>query len=117
GTQDLYPTFLKSDHKLEEHPKTVGNITAITQVGSIIGGLAFGFLSDRIGRRRAIISAFLGAVLCVPLWAFAPTGNLVLLAVGGFMIQFMVQGAWGVVPAHLMELSPDSVRGFLPGFG
>ncbi len=117
GTQDLYPTFLKSDHGLEEYPKTVGNLTAFTQVGSIIGGLVFGFLSDHIGRRRAIISAFLGAVLCVPLWAFAPTGNLVLLAVGGFMIQFMVQGAWGVVPAHLTELAPDSVRGFLPGFG
>ncbi len=116
GTQDLYPTFLKKDHGLGESPM-VGVLTAISQVGAIIGGLTFGFISDRKGRRRSIVWAFCGAVLCVPLWAFAPHGNLYLLALGGFLIQFMVQGAWGIVPAHLMELSPDNVRGFLPGFG
>jgi SHS family lactate transporter-like MFS transporter len=117
GTQDLYPTFLKADHGLEKSPTKVGIITAITQIGSIIGGLTVGFLSDKIGRRRAINLAFAGAVVCVPLWTFSPVGNLALLALGGFLIQFMVQGAWGVVPAHLAELAPDSVRGFLPGFG
>src|SRR5947208_7884757 len=64
-----------------------------------------------------MVVAFCGAIFCVPLWAFSPVGNVGLLMVGGFLIQFMVQGAWGIVPAHLMELSPDNVRGFLPGFG
>jgi len=117
GTQDLYPTFLKKDHGLEGRPGLVGMITAITQVGAIVGGLAFGLWSDKVGRRKAIVWAFCGAILCVPLWAFVPVGNLWLLAVGGFLMQFMVQGAWGVVPAHLTELAPDAVRGFLPGFG
>jgi len=116
GTQDLYPTFLKEDHHLHD-PRTVGMLNGISNVGAILGGLAFGALSDRLGRRRSIRMAFLAAILCVPLWAFSPVGNLVLLAFGGFLIQFMVQGAWGVVPAHLTELSPDNVRGFLPGFG
>src|SRR5947208_8289018 len=64
-----------------------------------------------------MVVAFCGAIFCVPLWAFSPVGNVGLLMVGGFLIQFMVQGAWGVVPAHLTELTPDNVRGFLPGFG
>jgi MFS transporter, SHS family, lactate transporter len=72
-------------------------------------------MSDTIGRRRAMILALLGAVMVIPLWAFAPSMGL--LVVGAFLMQFMVQGAWGVIPAHLSELSPDSVRGFLPGFG
>jgi SHS family lactate transporter-like MFS transporter len=72
-------------------------------------------LSDRFGRRRSMIVALLLAMLVVPLWAYAP--SLSLLVVGAFLMQFMVQGAWGVIPAHLSELSPDSVRGFLPGFG
>ncbi len=118
GTQDLYPTFLKQDHGLDRSPNAVGWITAISQVGAIIRGLTFGFLSDRRGRRRFDpVGVLPGAVFCLPLWAFAPHGNLPLLALGGFMIQFMVQGAWGVVPAHLTELAPDNVRGFLPGFG
>jgi SHS family lactate transporter-like MFS transporter len=83
-------------------------------VGAILGGLLIGLLSDRFGRRRAMIAALVSAVALVPLWAYAP--SLALLIVGAFMIQFMVQGAWGVIPAHLSELSPDSVRGFLPGF-
>jgi SHS family lactate transporter-like MFS transporter len=115
GTQDLYPTFLEKDRNLSEF--TRGAVTAISQVGAIIGGILFGAWSDKIGRRRAIIIAFIGALACVPLWAFAPFGNLPLLALGGFLMQFMVQGAWGIVPAHLAELAPDAVRGFLPGFG
>ena len=71
-------------------------------------------LSDRFGRRRAMISALLAGLLVIPIWAFAP--SIGLLVAGAFLMQFMVQGAWGVIPAHLSELSPDSVRGFLPGF-
>jgi len=83
-------------------------------IGAIIGGVLVGLLSDRFGRRRAMIVALMCAILLIPLWAFSPT--LVLLFAGAFLMQFMVQGAWGVIPAHLSELSPDSVRGFLPGF-
>src|SRR5262249_16877294 len=78
------------------------------------GGTLFGLFSDHAGRRRAMITALLAAVLVIPIWAFAPSMGL--LIVGAFLMQFMVQGAWGVIPAHLSELSPDSVRGFLPGF-
>ena len=90
-------------------------LTAFSMVGAICGGTLFGLFSDRWGRRRAMVVALLAAVLVVPLWAFAP--SLALLWAGAFLMQFLVQGAWGVVPAHLSELSPDSVRGFLPGFG
>jgi MFS transporter, SHS family, lactate transporter len=89
-------------------------ITAISMVGAILGGVLFGLFSDRFGRRKSMIIAFILAIACVPLWAYAPT--VTLLVVGAFLIQFMVQGAWGIIPAHLSELSPDSVRGFLPGF-
>jgi SHS family lactate transporter-like MFS transporter len=81
----------------------------------IIGGTLFGLLSDYSGRRRSMITALLAAVIIIPLWAFAP--SIGLLVAGAFLMQFMVQGAWGVIPAHLSELSPDGVRGFLPGFG
>jgi SHS family lactate transporter-like MFS transporter len=83
-------------------------------VGAILGGLSFGYLSDRIGRRRAIVLALVLAILLIPVWAFSP--SLAGLVLGAFAMQFMVQGAWGVIPAHITELSPDSVRGFLPGF-
>src|SRR4051795_13656868 len=83
-------------------------------VGAIIGGVTFGLWSDRIGRRRAMVCAFGLAILTIPLWAFSR--HVALLVAGAFALQFMVQGAWGVVPAHINELSPDSVRGFLPGF-
>jgi SHS family lactate transporter-like MFS transporter len=89
-------------------------ITAISMLGAIPGGLLIGLLSDRFGRRRTMVAAFVCAVVLVPLWAYAP--SLTLLVAGAFLIQFMVQGAWGIIPAHLSELSPDSVRGFLPGF-
>src|SRR4051795_2034961 len=83
-------------------------------VGAIIGGVTFGLWSDRIGRRRAMVCAFGLAILTIPLWAFSR--HVALLVAGAFLMQFMVQGAWGVVPAHINELAPDSVRGFLPGF-
>jgi SHS family lactate transporter-like MFS transporter len=83
-------------------------------VGALIGGVMCGLASDRIGRRRSIIAALMGGLVLIPLWAFAP--SIPLLVVGAFAMQFMVQGAWGVIPAHITELSPDGVRGFLPGF-
>jgi SHS family lactate transporter-like MFS transporter len=112
GTQDMYPTFLQRDWGFT--PQKRAALTAFSMVGAILGGLVVGRFSDRIGRRRAIVMALVGALCVVPLWAFAP--SLGLLVAGAFLLQFMVQGAWGVIPAHLTELSPDSVRGFLPGF-
>ncbi len=112
GTQDLYPTFLQRDWGFT--PEGRAALTAFTMVGAIAGGVLTGYVSDRIGRRRAIVGALLLAVVAIPLWAFAP--SLVPLWIGGFVMQFMVQGAWGVIPAHITELSPDGVRGFLPGF-
>jgi SHS family lactate transporter-like MFS transporter len=112
GTQDMFPTFLQNEWHMGPHAKAI--INAISMVGAIIGGIVVGLLSDRIGRRRAMILSFILAILLIPLWAYAP--NVGLLALGAFLIQFMVQGAWGVIPAHITELSPDSVRGFLPGF-
>src|SRR5439155_20784695 len=90
-------------------------LTAFSMLGAILGGTLCGLASDRIGRRRTMILALFVAILLIRLWAFAPTTAL--LYAGGFLMQSMVQGAWGVIPAHLSELSPDSVRGFLPGFG
>ena len=112
GTQDMYPTFLQRQWHFT--PARRSAITAFSAVGAIIGGIAFGHLSDRRGRKRAIILAFALAILAIPVWAYAP--NQVLLVAGAFLMQFMVQGAWGVIPAHLAELSPDSVRALLPGF-
>ncbi|MDP9054287.1 MAG: MFS transporter, partial [Acidobacteriota bacterium] len=89
-------------------------LSVIAGTGALCGGPAFGYCSDLIGRRRAIVTGLLLAVVMVPLWALAPT--MALLCAGAFLMQFMVQGAWGVIPAHLSELSPDAVRGFLPGF-
>jgi SHS family lactate transporter-like MFS transporter len=112
GSQDLYPTFLQSQHRLSA--KTAGNIAIVMNLGALAGGIFFGTLSERLGRRRTIVLAALLALPMIPLWAYAQT--VVLLALGGFLMQFMVQGAWGIVPAHLNELSPPSVRAILPGF-
>jgi len=112
GTQDLYPTFLQRDWTLG--PGARAGITALSMLGALTGGILCGLYSDRLGRRRTIVLALIGAVLLIPLWVFAP--SLPLLIGGAILMQFMVQGAWGVIPAHITELSPDSVRGSLPGF-
>jgi MFS transporter, SHS family, lactate transporter len=112
GSQDLYPTFLQKDHHFT--PQTVGLIAVVANIGALVGGIVFGTWSEAIGRRRAIVIAALLTIPVIPLWAYSHT--VPLLALGGFLMQFMVQGAWGVVPAHLNELSPPPVRGTFPGF-
>jgi SHS family lactate transporter-like MFS transporter len=112
GTQDLYPTFLTKDHQFAPH--TVGLIAIVANIGALLGGILFGTWSEKIGRRRAIVIAALLAIPIIPLWAYSHT--VPMLALGGFLMQFMVQGAWGVIPAHLNELSPPAVRGTFPGF-
>ena len=112
GTQDLYPTFLTRG--LQFSPPTVMLITIVGNIGALMGGILFGTWSEHIGRRRAIVIAALLAIPAIPLWAYSHT--VVMLAAGGFLMQFMVQGAWGVIPAHLNELSPPAVRGTFPGF-
>ncbi len=111
GTQDLYPTYLQGQRGLSTH--AVSLILILANVGAIIGGIAVGTLSQKIGRRRAMIGAALLSVLMVPLWVFS--SSVPLIAVGAFLMQLCVQGAWGVVPVHLNELSPDSIRGTFPG--
>ena len=112
GTQDLYATFLQKQHGFD--PPTVSLLAIVANVGAIVGGLSFGALSERIGRVNAITIAALIALPAIPLWAFSQTP--VLLGLGAFVMQISVQGAWGVIPAHLNELSPGPVRATLPGF-
>src|ERR1700722_509975 len=112
GTQDLYPTFLQVQHGIS--PRLVGTIAVVYNIGAIIGGILFGSLSEWVGRRRAIVIATLLSLPLVPLWSMASSPAL--LALGAFLMQFMVQGAWGVIPAHLNELSPDEARATFPGF-
>jgi MFS transporter, SHS family, lactate transporter len=112
GTQDLYPTFLQVQQKFSPH--TVGLIAIIYNIGAIIGGLFFGALSQHSGRRRVIVITSLLVLPVIPLWAYGP--GPAVLAAGAFIMQFAVQGAWGVVPVHLNELSPAGVRGAFPGF-
>jgi SHS family lactate transporter-like MFS transporter len=112
GTQDMYPTFLQRFWKLG--PTVRANISAVSMIGAITGGVIIGLMSDKIGRRRAIVISLLAAIGTIPLWAYAP--HIGPLVTGAFLMQFFVQGAWGVIPAHLSELSPNEIRGFLPGF-
>ena len=112
GTQDLYPTFLTKQHGFS--PALVGQLGAITSIGAILGGIVFGALSQRLGRRFCIVVAAVLGILCIPLWAFSST--IAMLALGGFLMQFMVQGAWGIIPAHLNEIAPPLARGTFPGF-
>lgn len=112
GTQDLYPTFLQQQMHFSPHKTAV--ITMISMVGAILGGLLFGHISDLWGRRRMMVLAILLAICLIPLWLHA--GGLTIIALGAFGMQFMVQGAWGIIPAHINELSPGMLRGFFPGF-
>lgn len=111
GTQDAYPTFLQVQHGFDVH--TTGDIAIVYNIGAILGGWVFGFYSQSIGRRRAIVLAVLLSIPVTYLWAFSQTAAT--LAVGAFLMQFFVQGAWGVIPAHLNELSPPEARGTFPG--
>lgn len=112
GTQDLYPTFLQKQKNFDPHQTAV--ITMISMVGAILGGLFFGYLSDFYGRKKMMAVAVVLALLLIPLWLHA--GGSFFVALGAFGMQFMVQGAWGIIPAHINELSPGPVRGFFPGF-
>jgi MFS transporter, SHS family, lactate transporter len=112
GTQDMYPTYLQ--RQLHYNVSSTALVSAISMVGAIVGGLIIGNFSDRFGRRRSMVTAALLAVCVIPIWVFAP--NMPTVMVGAFLMQFMVQGAWGVIPAHINELSPPLVRGFFPGF-
>jgi len=112
GTQDMYPAFLKIQHGFD--PKTVSIIAISYNIASIIGGVFFGVLSEKIGRKKAIIIAATLALPVIPLWAFS--GGSLMLGIGAFLMQFMVQGAWGVIPTYLNELVPANTRAVLPGF-
>ncbi|MGF6697798.1 SHS family lactate transporter-like MFS transporter [Paraburkholderia sp. MM5496-R1] len=111
GSQDLYPTFLRVQRQFDAH--TVSWITITLNIGAICGGLFFGWASEKIGRKRAIFIAALIALPVLPLWAFSTTP--ILLALGAFLMQISVQGAWGVIPVHLNEISPDEIRATFPG--
>lgn len=112
GTQDQYPTFLQKQHGFGT--QLTGKIAIVMNVGAIIGAFIVGSLSERIGRRRAMVLACLCALPVIPLWAYASTP--LLLALGAFLMQAAVQGAWAVVPAYLSELSPANLRAMFPGF-
>jgi SHS family lactate transporter-like MFS transporter len=111
GTQDMYPTLLGT---VGYSKAGIADVTMLSMIGAVLGGLAFGYYSDVKGRRRAIITASTFGLIVVPFWiaGFSP----LLTIAGVFLMQFFVQGAWGVIPAHINELSPGHLRGFFPGF-
>ena len=112
GSQDLYKPFLLTQRGFS--PTRADDMLMLMNVGALFGGLVFGALSERLGRRKAIACAALLCLPVIPLWTYAP--SVPLLALGAFLMQFMVQGAWGIVPVHLNELSPSGVRAVLPAF-
>ena len=111
GTQDLYPDFLQEVHRASAAVRA--NIAVIYNVGAIIGAIIFGHFSQTLGRRKSMIAALGLSLAVIPLWAFG--GSLTVLAVGAFLMQAGVQGAWGVIPVHLNELAADAARGLMPG--
>ncbi len=111
GTQDLYPDFLKEVHRLSA--RVVANIAIVYNVGAVIGAIIFGHLSQVAGRRKSMIAALGLCLLIIPLWAFG--GGLAVLVIAPFLMQMGVQGAWGVIPVHLNEMSADATRGLMPG--
>jgi MFS transporter, SHS family, lactate transporter len=115
GTQDVYPTFLSSSHESGAglSTETARWIAVIYNIGAIVGGLVFGTLSQRFSRRYTIAFCAVLGLPIVPLFAYSQSAAM--LCLGAFLMQLVVQGAWGVIPAHLSELSPDAIRGFYPG--
>jgi SHS family lactate transporter-like MFS transporter len=111
GTQDLYPDFLHEVHKISGAARA--NIAITYNIGAVVGAILFGFVSQSAGRRKGMIAALALSLLMVPVWAFSH--SLALLVAGAFLMQMGVQGAWGVVPVHLNELSADAARGLMPG--
>jgi SHS family lactate transporter-like MFS transporter len=111
GTQDIYPTFVKKGLGLS--PDTAIAIAVVYNIGAIIGGLFFGTLSQRFSRRYTVVFCAVLGLPIVPLFAFSRTAAM--LCLGSFLMQICVQGAWGVIPAHLTEMSPDAIRGLYPG--
>src|SRR3989454_2471810 len=111
GTQDLYPDFLKEVHKISA--AMVANIAMIYNVGAVVGAIIFGHISQVAGRRRGMLAALGLSLLMIPVWAFG--GGLVVIIAASFLMQAGVQGAWGVIPVHLSELSADAARGLMPG--
>ena len=111
GTQDMYPTLLG---RLGYGKTGVADLTMLSGLGAILGGLAFGYYSDRTGRRRAMLIAMVCGLAVVPFWIAG--ASPISIVAGVFLMQFFVQGAWGVIPAHINELSPNHLRGFFPGF-
>jgi SHS family lactate transporter-like MFS transporter len=114
GTQDLFPIYHQVQHKFDAH--TVSFITIVANFGALAGGIFFGAWSQKVGRRRAIITAALCILPFLPLWGGAFSAQPLMLAIGAFFVQASVQGAWGVIPAHLNELSPPEIRGTFPAF-
>jgi SHS family lactate transporter-like MFS transporter len=112
GTQDLYATFLQKQHGFS--PGTTSLLAIVGALGAILGSMLFGAFSQRIGRRAVVMLCSAIGVLAIPLWIFS--AGAAALALGVFVIQFAVQGCWGVIPSHLNELSPANVRGTFPGF-
>jgi MFS transporter, SHS family, lactate transporter len=112
GTQDMYQTFLGEQRGFSVKEKSI--IGIIYAVGAICGGMLVGHLSQKFGRRRLIIVTVICSIISIPAWVFSP--GLSMLVAGGFLMQFTVQGVWGIVPVHLNELSPGEVRGTFPGF-
>lgn len=112
GTQDLYPDFLKSMHRLT--PAVVSYIAILYNVGAVCGSVFFGHISERFGRRYSMVAALSLSMLMIPAWAFG--SSLLVLVLGAVVVQAGVQGAWGIIPAHLNELSPETLRGVIPGF-
>ncbi|WP_156658144.1 MFS transporter [Mycobacterium kyorinense] len=115
GTQDVYPTFLSASHDggAALSGATTKSIVVIYNVGAILGGLVFGTLSQRYGRRHTVVFCAIFGLPIVPLFAYSRSAAM--LCLGAFLMQVVVQGAWGVIPAHLTEMSPDAIRGFYPG--
>jgi MFS transporter, SHS family, lactate transporter len=112
GTQDLYPDFLKSQHGFST--AAVSNTAILYNIGAVLGAVLFGYFSERVGRRYSMIAALVLSLAVIPAWVFARSTPALVL--GAFLMQVGVQGAWGIIPAHLNELSPDAVRGLMPGF-